>query len=495
MEEVPPSTESTADLPRPQDGDMPFSSRDREGSYVEDGAISPDYGPTPSVSSIPPSITPSASSDVHPFKLERYVDNKGNTRTRVYLGRLRYLINNFDVVIQSDTRSTTSYSGSMGSGSSEITGPESGHTHSGTSTVTLPAHTHTQGGTAEEKTGSDITEGVTIQNSDTQHTHATTGMSVPMADHYHKSGEASNSGGTAAGQQLKFRQHTHSLPNITGDPTSGGSYSGGDHTHDLGGSTGNVDNFGSSPPAPEDITGNTGGVGHSFPDQQISGAISQEGSHSHKYKKDDHSHTLTGQTGGIHGSAPTFDITTGSSTGHTHPLPVLSNNTVTVDSFICVKNQSQGAGFINEIEPDGFTAIKDSNDKDTVLKAKDMPINQTYGSFFLKWSIILPTGSASGATIAADSITIHRDSDPTKTAEQLQNDFGGMSALTANSETAAMGSFKRGSHSEADRTATYYVKLGVSYDPNAAGTNSKSIEQITYENVYWCPLFISSIPS
>ena len=339
MEEVPPSTESTADLPRSQDGDMPFTSGEREGSFVGDGAIPPEYGPTPSVSSIPPSITPSASSDVHPFKLERYVDNKGNTRTRIYLGRLRYLINNFDVLIQSDTRSTATY-GSQGSGSSEVTGLESAHTHS-----------------------------------------------------------------------------------INGYDDSG-----------------------------DGISLTTGGVNSS--------------------------------SGG-----------SGTPNGHVHTIPALVNSTVTVDRFICVKNQSQGAGFINEIEPDGFTAIKDSNDKDTVLKAKDMPINQTYGSFFLKWSITLPTGSASGATIAADSITIHRDSDPTKTAEQLQNDFGAMSALTANSETAAMGSFKRGSHSEADRTATYYVKLGVSYDPNAAGTNSKSIEQITYENVYWCPLFISSIPS
>jgi len=76
----------------------------------------------------------------------------------------------------------------------------------------------------------------------------------------------------------------------------------------------------------------------------------------------------------------------------------------------------------------------------------------------------------------------------------LQNDFGKMSSLTANSETAAMASFKRGTHSEDDRTAAYYVKLGVSYDPNAAGVDAKTIEQITYENVYWSPLFISSIP-
>ena len=418
MEEVPPSTESTADLPRSQDGDMPFTSGEREGSFVGDGAIPPEYGPTPSVSSIPPSITPSASSDVHPFKLERYVDNKGNTRTRVYLGRLRYLINNFDVLIQSDTRSTASYSGSMGTGSSEITGPESGHTHSGTSTVTIPDHEH--------ENGSDETHGgLTIPD----HKHEDGTLYGP--DHTHDAGSYGNSGGSVSGTSCSL----NGMSSL-------------------------------------DIEGDTGDI-----------------------KDKSSNDNVEGRTGGIYGSAPTVNITTGSSTGHTHPLPVLSNNTVTVDRFICVKNQSQGAGFINEIEPDGFTAIKDSNDKDTVLKAKDMPINQTYGSFFLKWSIILPTGSASGATIAADSITIHRDSDPTKTAEQLQNDFGAMSALTANSETAAMGSFKRGSHSEADRTATYYVKLGVSYDPNAAGTNSKSIEQITYENVYWCPLFISSIPS
>lgn len=472
MEEVPPSTESTADLPRSQDGDMPFTSGEREGSFIGDGAIPPEYGPTPSVSSIPPSITPSASSDVHPFKLERYVDNKGNTRTRVYLGRLRYLINNFDVVIQSDTRSTTSYSGSMGTGSSEITGPESGHTHSGTSTVTIPDHEHKNGST-ESHGGLTIPEHKHVARDSTED-----GLLMP--NHEHEAGTDSDN--------LKIPQHQHEI-GISGDTayTNAGGYN---HYHDIyinqqtnnivssnnlsvTGKTDEVKDYDSSSSnVVKKVTGKTGGI----------------------FEKNDNDN-VEGRTGGIYGSLSPISVTTGSSTGHTHPLPVLSNNAVTVDSFICVKNQSQGAGFINEIEPDGFTAIKDSNDKDTVLKAKDMPINQTYGSFFLKWSIILPTGSASGATIAANSITIHRESDPTKTAEQLQNDFGAMSALTANSETAAMGSFKRGSHSEADRTATYYVKLGVSYDPNAAGTNSKSIEQITYENVYWCPLFISSIPS
>ena len=511
MEETPRSTESTAAFTMPQDGDTPNTSGTPE-EVSTFGEVPPtSHGPAPIITSRP-SFSPSTSSSVHPFKLERFTDNKGNPRTRVYLGRLRYLINNFEVIIQSDTKSTASYSGSMGTGSSEVTGAETGHTHSGTSTVTLPQHTHDNSGTAAAKTGGSITTGQTETAG--AHNHSAQGtMAAPLGDHYHAGGGT----GVGSDQQLKIKQHTHSLPDITGGAHSnhsgvtgaitsgtGGStpahthdigqnLTGGSHTHDLSTTpTGNITAYGSSG-FPEYIEGNTGGVPHSLPSQAVTGVTDTEAAHYHVYNKDDHSHTLSGETGEVYGSLPTFDISTGSSTGHTHPIPTLTNSLVSVDRFVCVQSQSQGAGYINEVEPTGFTALKDSNDKDTVVKAKTMVVADTYGSFFLKWSITLPTGSASGATIAADAISIHRDADPTKTAEQLQNDFGKMSSLVANSETATMATFKRDTHSEDDRTASYYVKIGVSYDPNAAGTNSKTIEQITYENVYWSPLFISSI--
>lgn len=411
MEETPRSTESTAAFTMGQDGETPNTSGEPEEVSALGEVSSPSYGPAPMITSRP-SFSPSTSSSVHPFKLERFVDNKGNPRTRVYLGRLRYCINTFDVIIENDTTGATTY-GSLGS-------------------------TNTGSGTA--------------------HTHGATGLSATVGDHYHASGGT----GVGSDQQLKFKQHTHSLPNTTGDPTSGGSYSGGDHTHDLGGNTGNVTDFGASPPSVEEITGNTGGIASSSPSSNVSGTLADESS-------------------------------------HTHPLPDLSTSTSEADRFVCILGQPQGAGIISEVEPAGFTALKDSNDKDTVVKAKDLPVGDTYGSIFLKWKVILSDSDSLGLySINAADVTIHRHSDPAKTAEQLIIDnFEKLTHLRGvnDENNAASGTdmdfFKRGSESEDDRTAHYYVKIGVSYDPNAAGTNSKTIEQMTYENVYWSPLFLS----
>ena len=97
MEETPRSTESTAAFTMPQDGDTPNTSGIPE-EVSTFGEVPPtSHGPAPIITSRP-SFSPSTSSSVHPFKLERFTDKKGHTRTRVYLGRLRYLINNFEVI-------------------------------------------------------------------------------------------------------------------------------------------------------------------------------------------------------------------------------------------------------------------------------------------------------------------------------------------------------------------------------------------------------------
>ena len=199
------------------------------------------------------------------------------------------------------------------------------------------------------------------------------------------------------------------------------------------------------------------------------------------------------------GALPPITGNSGSPSAHTHPLPDLSTSTSEADRFVCILGQPQGAGIISEVEPAGFTALKDSNDKDTVVKAKDLPIGDTYGSIFLKWKVILSDSDSLGLySINAADVTIHRHSDPAKTAEQLIIDnsekltqLRGVNDENNPASGTDMDFFKRGSESEDDRTAYYYVKIGVSYDPNAAGTNSKTIEQMTYENVYWSPLFLS----
>ena len=507
MEETPRSTESTAAFPMGRDGDTPNTSGEPEEVSALGEVSSPSYGPAPMITSRP-SFSPSTSSSVHPFKLERFVDNKGNPRTRVYLGRLRYLINNFEVIIQSDTKSTASYSGSMGTGSSEVTGAETGHTHSGTSTVTLPQHTHDNSGTAAAA-GSPSTADT---GNGTNHTHS---ISLTAA-----AGSTSGTTGTEAA-------HTHGdgsliIPDHQHENDTTGTLSGTDHTHSSGGytvpisGTPSVDGTSGLTNSTDslDITGDTGNIKNKLSNDDVTGTTAAGSSHSHSYAKDDHthsvsgtsgtpsshtheyetnnhSHTLSGETGEVYGSLPDFDISTGSSTGHTHPIPTLTNSLVTVDRFVCVKSQIQGAGFINEVEPTGFTALKDSNDKDTVVKTKEMTVADTYGSFFLKWKVKLSQGNEGMTTINQADVTIHRDADTTKTAEVLQN-ADKMELLAADSETATMGHFRRGTDTDDNRTAYYYVKIGASYDPNAAGTNAKTIEQMTYENIYWSPLFISS---
>lgn len=67
--------------------------------------------------------------------------------------------------------------------------------------------------------------------------------------------------------------------------------------------------------------------------------------------------------------------------------------------------------------------MKDSDDKDTVVKTKNLPIGDTYGAIFLRWKLVLvENNSLDLQTINQADVTIYRHSDPTKTAEQLITD-------------------------------------------------------------------------
>ena len=347
----------------PQDPSIEFTSKNPRGDY-DPPQPNADYGVGATGNVSTSGRTNSGGGlvapFVHPFKLERFTNPDDNsTKVRVYEGDVYAKIDTFQLAIitittgASHTHSAGSYAmpdhshnqggtaaaktgtaiteGDTGSGTdhthsvSGLTATVAEHSHSSQGTVsgtdqklTIKQHTHlprngSEDGlvmpdhihasddlTAQAKEGSSITEGTTIQTTNTSHTHSSGTLGAPMGDHYHTSGGS----GVGSGQQLKFRQHTHSLPNTTGGPTSGsggssgGSYGGADssHTHDLGGSTGNVDGFGGTPPAPEDITGNTGGIPHSLPSQAVEGSTGAEDSHSHNYNKDDHSHSVTGNT-------------------------------------------------------------------------------------------------------------------------------------------------------------------------------------------------------
>lgn len=514
-EAIKDSAQSTAGFPRSKEGHLPETIGDAPKTTTVGSLISVEHGPPPIVTTTP-DFAESTSSNIHPFKLERFTDSKGNTRTRVYVGKLRYCINTFDIEIKKDKKGTTTY-GSLGSTN---TGSESSHTHSGTSSVPLPAHTHTQDGTAVAKTGNDITTGNTENES--SHTHSVAGIEIP--EHKHVARDSTEDGllmpnhehdaGTSA-DNLKIPQHQHEI-GISGD-TESASAGGYNHYHQIyinqqtnnivssnnlsvTGKTDEVTDYDSSSSnVVKKVTGKTGGIFEKNNNDNLSGATAAGTAHSHQYNKDDHSHTLTGQTGGIYGSAPTIDVTTGSGSPHNHPLPDLSTATSEADRFVCIKTQGQGAGIIKEVEPTGFTALKDSDDKDTVVKTKTLPIGDTYGSIFLRWKLVLvENNSLDLQTINQADVTIYRHSDPTKTAEQLitdnfekLTDLRGVDLPDNNPASGTdMDAFKRGSETEDDRTAYYYVKIGNSYDPNAAGTNSKTIEQITYENVYWSPFFL-----
>ena len=308
------------------------------------------------------------------------------------------------------------------------------------------------------------------------HTHSLSTLSVPMEDHYHKSGEESGTGTAAAGQQLKLRHHTHSLTahthpltNITtGGPTSGsgsssgGSYGGSDssHTHDLGGntgsggggSTGDVDDFGvddSGNLAPEDITGNTGGIGTSFPDQQISGTLPLESSHTHPisltaaektgnditvgdtkevtdydtvdsdtglkekhitgetgsvkdYNNNDNNNAekkCTGTTGdvrvGSSAALPPFTISvsggsSSSSSGlnHKHKVPALENTNSQTHKFVAVTGQDQAPLGVDTNFTDTFNkAIQFEDGTDSIFRFHESP--HSSGDFYVKWVITI----------------------------------------------------------------------------------------------------------
>ena len=551
------STLPTASFVRPEYNTHPNQQGNPPESNTLGQPMQQENGPPPSIIDRPDFSLPTSSS-IHPFKLERFVDNKGNPRTRVYLGRLRYCINTFDVIIENDTTGATTY-GSVGSTN---TGDGTSHTHSAgdysipdhthsVADIEIPDHEHIAGTNldADAKSGGSITVGTSengtnhthsisltaaagstsgTTGTEAAHTHAATGLTIPdhkhtdgdliAADHTHDISFSLTTGSYShdhddSGTTTDTHTHSLTISGYTGSLSSGSSV-------DVSGDTGNMKNKSSN----DDVEGSTAaGSSHSHSytkddhTHSVAGDTGNPSSHTHNYNKDDHSHevsgrtggmydkdnndNLTGQTAGVYGSDSTPPITgnSGSPSAHTHPLPDLSTSTSEADRFVCILGQPQGAGIISEVEPAGFTALKDSNDKDTVVKAKDLPIGDTYGSIFLKWKVILSDSDSLGAySINAADVTIHRHSDPAKTAEQLIIDnteklthLRGVDASNNAASGTSMRYFKRGSESEDDRTAYYYVKIGVSYDPNAAGTNSKTIEQMTYENVYWSPLFLS----
>jgi hypothetical protein len=99
--------------------------------------------------------------------------------------------------------------------------------------------------------------------------------------------------------------------------------------------------------------------------------------------------------------------------------------------------------------------------------------------------------------VNGSDVEIHVDPDVDKTAESLSDDdtfaLLHLGDNTAGADSGIDDCFNRESsdgagESEADRTAYFYVKLGVSHNPANGGL--KTVDQITYENIYWSPFIL-----
>jgi hypothetical protein len=485
---------------RVQSGEGVFTVKNPEGEF-DHQRYDASYDHSPFVSfnapglSVPsggsaPVVSLNANTFNHPFKITQEEDDAtGLIKTNIYYGVLRYCINSFNTVLEDDTHSVESYHSTTKS--SVTTGDGSSHTHSG-GTYKIPDHDHY----ASDPSDSSDT-GLQIPT----HEHSsgsTAGTSLEIPQHQHRNDDQSGGGA------LVGANHTHgfSFSETTG-PINSGSSSCNDsnHTHSIGisqntgllssgssiavtGNTGNVDISGSSSALL--VTGRTGGV---FEHDTLAN------------KK------VTGQTGPTvpqSGNLPPIPGDSGSPTAHYHPAPALSSATPTVDRFVTIKNQIAATGIMKDVGPTKgpgnttFGFVNNADGDQTVNRVLTLPAG-TFGSIFLKWKVVLPTDQdvATNFTINAADVEIHVDPDVAKTAESLSDDdtFRELKLFDANAggDAGIDDTFDRrasagAGETEADRTAYFYVKLGVTHNP--AGGGLKAVEQITYENVYWSPLIL-----
>lgn len=226
-----------------------------------------------------------------------------------------------------------------------------------------------------------------------------------------------------------------------------------------------------------------------------------------------HTHTLGGSSGLVNsgsysGANHTHSIDSGVTVSlensHNHTVPNLTSATPTVDRFVTIKNQIAATGIIKDVGPTKgpgnttFGFVNNADGDQTVNRVLTLPAG-TFGSIFLKWKVILPSDQnlANNFNILADHVEIHVDPDVAKTAESLSSDDTftelKITDATAGDDAGIDDTFDRrvnagAGENEADRTAYFYVKLGVTHNP--AGGGLKAVEQITYENVYWSPLIL-----
>ena len=159
------------------------------------------------------------------------------------------------------------------------------------------------------------------------------------------------------------------------------------------------------------------------------------------------------------------------------------------DKFVTFHKQRAieglNANIVHTPAGESFVSLKDDDGNDTVHSVYDFPVGQTYGKIYLTWELTAP--STQGGNLTLSNIKIHRsasDASDTKIGELLQKQADGGDGAGDN-----VSEFKRAGGA-GGVTGVYYIKLGESFDPAADGTNSKTIDQIVHENVYWQPLIV-----
>lgn len=158
-----------------------------------------------------------------------------------------------------------------------------------------------------------------------------------------------------------------------------------------------------------------------------------------------------------------------------------------------ILHQPKVQGVVKAGDVTGFTALEDDDGNDTVYKAIEYDTSDAYGDFYLQWSVVVSRkpikvdgllDSDDNPFFAFSSVTLYRT-----TVGGVVVDLPiGSNEVNGSGSTLEL---LRGTGSGSANVGTYYAKIGTSYDPDDTDTDSKTLEQVLFNHVYWSPLILS----
>ena len=173
---------------------------------------------------------------------------------------------------------------------------------------------------------------------------------------------------------------------------------------------------------------------------------------------------------------------------HTITTLVFARATYNNNHDLQIEKQPSISGIIEEPVA-GFSPIQDDDGNDTVLTSIEYPANESYGDFYVKWSVTISQDQNFSATFGNNNVLVHRVARTTEDGTD-QNDAN-IALLEAINKNTGSAELRRGDGTGSDHVGTYYAKIGTSYDPSVTGTNSKTIEQVLFNHVYWSPTIVA----